>query len=404
MLPLPSTATRGVYRNLPIEEVHFGPGCIGALGSVLDAHGARRALVVTGRSIAGNATLMGSVRAALGDRLVAVFGEADAHVPRRTALAAAEAARAAGADALVSVGGGSPNDTAKAAALALAEDIREPDGFDRSTVRFTYPSTLVVPPLTGTPLPLFAVPTTLSVAEFTHYVGITDEERRVKDLCIDRGLTARAVFLDPEMTLHTPEWLWLSSGVRAIDHCVETLCSTTAQPFTDALARHALGLLFPGLRACKADPADLSARGRCQTGAWLSIVGLGSVTLGLSHGIGHQLGARCGVAHGHTSCVMLPAVMAFNREATRARQAWIAEMVAPGEAGGEEARAAAAAAAVLRLVRDELGLPWRLRDVGVRREDFAAIAADSMRDMIIAANPRPVASPDDILDLLGDAW
>ena len=136
--------------------------------------------------------------------------------------------------------------------------------------------------------------------------------------------------------------------------------------------------------------------------AWMSVCGLANVTLGLSHGIGHQLGARCNVPHGETSAVMMPHVMAFNREQTMTRQAWVAEAMGVDIAAmSEEEAATAAADEVAALVREDMGLPWRLRDVGVAHEDFPGIAADALEDIIVASNPRQVTSTDEVIDLLG---
>ena len=172
---------------------------------------------------------------------------------------------------------------------------------------------------------------------------MTDEARKVKDLYVDRRITAKAVFLDPDLTMATPERLWLGTGMRAVDHCIEALCSTTHQPFTDALAYRAFNMLLRYLRETRADAGDKAARGQCMVAAWMSVCGLANVTLGLSHGIGHQLGARCDVPHGETSAVMMPHVMAFNRPVTTARQAWVAEAMGIDIAGlGEEEAAIAA--------------------------------------------------------------
>ena len=137
----------------------------------------------------------------------------------------------------------------------------------------------------------------------------------------------------------------------------------------------------------------------------MSVCGLASVTLGLSHGIGHQLGARCNVAHGETSSIMMRHVMTFNRNKTLSQQAWVAEAMGVNVTNiSEEEAATAAANEVLKLVRDDLELPWRLRDVGVVEKDFDGIATDALEDLIVASNPRRVESKDQVIDLLKDAW
>jgi alcohol dehydrogenase class IV len=319
-------------------------------------------------------------------------------------LDTARRAQEIGADALISFGGGSPNDTAKTVAMALAEEIRTLADFDRLTVKFEYPDKVEVPAVTGAALPIFAIPTTLSAGEFTHFAAATDEHRQVKDLYISKKLTARAVILDPELTLATPQWLWNSSGIRAVDHAVEALCSTTAHPFTDALAVHALRMLSRFLRMSNAAPEDLAARLQCQIAAWMSVCGLANVSLGLSHGIGHQLGARCGVPHGVTSCVMMGEVMRFNRAHVGDRAGWILDAV--GKGGGPQSgpEAADRAADALQALITDLGLPTRLRDVGVTRDDFALLARDALQDIIVATNSRPVSSQQDVIDVLERAY
>lgn len=394
----------GSFMFLPIEEVFHGAGCVANLGAMLERVGVKRALLITGTTLATKTDLVDRVTAAAGGRIAGVFHETVQHVHRASVLRAAEAARSLGVDGIVTFGGGTPNDTGKAVVMALAEDIDSIEGFDAMRVRFEYPATLEIPPVTGTAIPLVAVSTTLSAGEFTHFAGITDENRGVKDLYIDRQLAGRAVFLDPELTLETPMWLWLSTGIRSVDHAVEALASSTAHPFTDALAVRALDMLNRYLRECKADPEDLVARTQAHIGAWMSVCGLANVTLGLSHGVGHQLGARKDVPHGYTSCTMMHPTMVFNKDHVGQRQALVAQAMGVDTAGMDPEEAnAAGREAVLRLITD-LGLPTRLRDVGVEPGDFEAIASDALEDMIVATNPRPVSETADVVALLETAY
>jgi alcohol dehydrogenase class IV len=394
----------GTFTFLPMDDIVTGPGAIAQLGGILETHGVERALLITGHTLFAHKALLQSVCEAAGGRIAGVFYETRQHVPRQVVLDTARRAQEIGADALISFGGGSPNDTAKTVAMALAEEIRTLADFDRLTVKFEYPDKVEVPAVTGAALPIFAIPTTLSAGEFTHFAAATDEHRQVKDLYISKKLTARAVILDPELTLATPQWLWNSSGIRAVDHAVEALCSTTAHPFTDALAVHALRMLSRFLRMSNAAPEDLAARLQCQIAAWMSVCGLANVSLGLSHGIGHQLGARCGVPHGVTSCVMMGEVMRFNRAHVGDRAGWILDAV--GKGGGPQSgpEAADRAADALQALITDLGLPTRLRDVGVTRDDFALLARDALQDIIVATNSRPVSSQQDVIDVLERAY
>ena len=205
-----------------------------------------------------------------------------------------------------------------------------------------------------------------------------------------------AVILDPAVTMHTPEWLFLSTGIRAVDHAVEDICSINPSPFSDGMSLQALRLLSAGLPAVKADPSDLNARLDCQLGSWMSIMGSqNGVHKGASHGIGHVLGGTAGVPHGYTSCVMLPHVLRFNEPVNAARQKWISEAL--GRPDGNAADLVAALIAAL-------GLPGRLRDVGVKPEQLDEIAAGSMHDRWVHTNPRKIEGPAAVRALLDAAW
>lgn len=358
-------------------------------------------MLITTPEIAATEVLK-RTRQALGDLCVGTFTGVIPHVPRTMVIAAADAARKANADLLVTLGGGSCTDTGRATALALAEDIKDPADFDRH--RADLLSGAPLPSITGDVPAQIAIPTTLSAAEYDAVAGITDTERKTKELYIDAKLVPKVVILDPRLTLTVPMRVWLSTGIKAVDHCVESMYSTNHHPFTDGLTYQALGMLFTGLPVSKEEPQDIAIRGQLLIASWLSMFGIGNVNLGLSHGIAHQLGARCNVPHGITSCVMLPTVMEFNRDATAERQAQVAKAAGLdiGQMSDEEA-AAVACRATLDLIKG-LDLPYRLRDVGVRREDFTALAEDTLKDPIVKTNPTPVTSLAQVLGLLEKAW
>jgi alcohol dehydrogenase class IV len=203
------------------------------------------------------------------------------------------------------------------------------------------------------------------------------------------------VILDPAITLHTPSWLWLSTAVRGIDHAVEGLCSVTPSPLIDATSLQALHLFGAALPVLSAQPDNLDARLQCLQAAWMAGFGIMRVPYGASHGIGHSLGAVTGISHGYTSCIMLPHVMRFNRTHTAAQQARIAQ--AMGAADGDAANAVAALIA-------RLGMPTRLRDQAVKRDQFEAIARGAMENMWVRSNPRPITSPQDVIGLLEAAF
>jgi alcohol dehydrogenase len=338
--------------------VIFGAGSIARLGGELDRLGASRAVVVTGRTLSAS-PLLGRVTGALGARCVQVFAGARQHVPASAVHDLAGVLDAAGADCLVSFGGGSPIDAAKAAVQGqLAAG--------------------------GPGLPHVAVPTTLSAGEFTAVAGITDDGSRVKHAVMDPRLAPRAVVLDPELSVATPAWLWAASGMRAVDHAVETLYSTFHHPVSSSQAAAALRILAADL-VPSLDASRLEDRLHCQTAAWMSVQGIAYAGLGLSHALGHQIGPRWNVAHGVTSCITLPHAMRAIAATNPDRFEAIAEALRiPFDVNHPRPAAFACADAVAALVA-ALALPSRLSAVGVPRTelgDVASIVHDVMKQAV----------------------
>ncbi len=380
----------GVHRQTLQDRVVYGRPATQVLAELLDAYRKTRALVVSTRSISGPDGLARQIAAGLGERCVGFYGEISAHSPRDTVIAAAAEARKADADILVAIGGSSVTDACKVVQLAVWNGLTSVDALDpyRAGVR----EGAKAPTPGADPLRMIAIPTTLSAAEFTSFGGVTDTRRHAKEgyghpLCVPR-----AVILDPEMTRQTPPELWFSTGMKAVDHCVETLCSLTRAPFADALAKEGLARLASGLRATRLTPDDLDARLQCQLGMWLAISGASAGQgLGASHAIGHTLGGMLGVPHGITSCIALPAVLAWNAGANDAADRLVAELIGAPDGSASEA--------VKALCR-ELGLPTTLSAVGVGPDKFEAIAEHTMTDRGVRSNPRPIRSAADVVEIL----
>lgn len=371
-----------------MEEVIFGTPAGEAAPALVDRLGASRVFIMCSGTLNRETSAVSDVAAALGDRVVGVFDQMPAHTPREAVIAATSAAREAGADLILTFGGGSVTDGAKAVQLCLANDIEDAAAMDSLRVPPGAANSDCKAPVVRQ----VSIPTTLSAGEFTSLSGVTDERTKTKELFKHPLVIPQAVILDPAATIHTPEWLFLSTGVRAVDHCVEGVCSLESHPFGDAQGLKGLALLAEGLAAVKADPSDLDARLNCLMGAWLSMGPLASgVPMGASHGIGYILGALHGVPHGHTSCVMLPPVMRWNLKANADRQALVsAAMGRPGDA---------AADCLYDLIKG-IGMPTTLAEVGVEPDDHATIAEGAMKTPWAPRNPRTIAGPDAVVEIL----
>ena len=384
----------GIHGHQDIERVVYGRPAGVALRAEAERLGAKKVFITTSKSVAQSA-LLASVIDGLGDLHAGTYAGITAHSPRPCVVEGAAMARAAGADLIVAVGGGSVIDATKTILIALWQDVTTVDELDayragKPKEGAAPPSEAIRPPADA--IRMIAVPTTLSAAEFNAFAGISDPRKGIKESFGHRLIVPRVIVLDPAATLATPMDLMLSTGLKAVDHAVERLCSQQAHPFVLGTATEALKLLARALPAHKANPDDMATRLDLQFGMWLSIgAGTSGVGVGASHGIGHVLGAACHVPHGHTSCVMLPSVLRWNLPANAERQKRV------GEAFGKPD--AAAGDLVEGLVK-ALGLPGRLSEVGVGRDRFREIAEKSMHDRAVLNNPRPIKGPEQVMEIL----
>ncbi|AMA60843.1 iron-containing alcohol dehydrogenase [Bradyrhizobium sp. CCGE-LA001] len=370
-----------------IEEVVFGHPAAEAIVAQMDRLGTRRAFLMVSGTLNRQTDEITRIKQALGARCAGLFDAMPAHTPREAVIAATRAAREVDADLIVTVGGGSITDGAKAVQLCLANGIDDIEGIDRIRVHKS-----AAPQMNAPVVRQISVPTTIAGGEFSAIAGVTDRAAHVKQMLRHPLTVPRATILDPAITVHTPEWLFLSTGIRAVDHCVEAICSRETHPYADAQSVKGLAMLGDALPRVKADPADLDARMDAQIGTWLSMGALSAgVPMGASHGIGYVLGGAFDVPHGYTSCVMLPAVMRWNARDNAERQMIVA--AAMGYPGRN-------AADVLDAFIRSLGMPRSLADVGVSPEHFDGIAEQAMRTNWIPRNPRRIEGPADVREIL----
>jgi len=372
----------GAYEYVPIERVRWGEPTTNAVMNEAERLGARRIFIVASKTLARKTGVIEGMRTALGPRDAGLFDECREHTPLDSVIACADAVRAAKPDLILTVGGGTPIDTIKIVQLCLTHDIRNVEALLSLAGKTTSIPSLVRQ---------IIVPTTLSGGEYSSFAGGTDLARKTKDMYHGPDLCGRVVILDPAIALHTPEWLWLSTAIRALDHAVEGYCATGTNALVRATAIHAMKLFSTSLRRTKANPEDLEARQNSQMATWLAATSLGRVAMGASHGIGYLLGTMYGVPHGYTSCVMLPAVLRWNEPMTGALQKDIATALGMPNASASEAVTA---------LLEALGLPRRLGDVSVAADQIPAIAARAATHPVVRANPRPVRHASDAAEIL----
>jgi alcohol dehydrogenase class IV len=251
---------------------------------------------------------------------------------------------------------------------------------------------VTAPVFEGPDLPVVIIPTTLSGGEFNALSGSTDKIKNVKQGYVHPAMTPRAIIIDPAVTVHTPEWIWFSTGVRALDHCFETLGALNSNDYWDGMAMNGLRLLSKGLLACKRNYRDLTARQQCQMGAWCSMVAIvAGLPMGISHATGHALGGSFDVPHGYTSCVMAPVALEFNADVNGDRQALIS--LALGE---PQTKAHVLADRLIRA----LDMPRSLSQVGLAEKDLDPLAGYVLQDIWCGTNPKPISDRAAIVQFL----
>ena len=382
-----------------LKNVFAGACAPAALARLVERLAAQRVLLVASTSLSLATDEFAELQSALGSNFAGLLNGIGPHTPRADVMRTLEAARDADADLLVSLGGGSIIDACKVVQLAIDQGVEsqaqliEYAQYGDGTRGSKYADFSLFKG--DSKIRQVAIPTTLSGAEFSNNASVLNTEISAKEGYRGIDLCPQTIIYDPQLSLHTPQWLWLSTAIRSLDHAVEGYCSADSHAFLDGHFLHAMRLFASSLPECKRDPTDLSARSLNQQAVWLACCGLGTVSHGASHGIGYILGSLCGVPHGYTSCVMLPAVLAWNAKQQTSRQEAINDAL-----GNKQQNAAASVKALVA----SLGLPTSLRDVDVTMDQLPSIAHRAAKHPVVRNNPRKVNDANDVMEILELAW
>lgn len=366
---------------------------------------AQRVYIIASNSLSKNTSALKRLQDALGDKVVGLRIGMAPHTHWNQVLEVAQDASSKNPDCIVTLGAGSLTDAAKVVTYMLSNGITTSEGMDKlaaSPHDFKDPSIKHV-----------AIPTSLSGGEYQALAGVTrDDGSDRKCLFNLPKQNPFLVVLDPELTTTTPERIWLSTGVRAVDHCVETLCSLLSNEKGDREAEKGLLRLVPALIRTHKDPKDLDARYETMRGVIEAMSAVSSgVPLGASHAIGHQLGPL-GVGHGETSCVMLPAVCKWNKKvgANVERQAYCTKVLLRSPTVKELLEAKYGKDTVesgnldlgdiLDVIFKEIGMPRTLKDVGVGRDKLDGLAENSLTDHWIQTNAKPITEKEQVMEIL----
>src|SRR5438552_16342004 len=248
-----------------------------------------------------------------------------------------------------------------------------------------------------------AIPTTYSGSEVTPVSGTTDVARGRKEAVRNPGIRPRLVLYDPELAIDTPPDLTAGTGINALAHCVEGLYSSDAGDEERAMAVQAATLLVEHLPKAFARPDELAHRYHLFEGSMLAGLVLARAGMGVHHGLCHVLGGRYSAPHGVLNGIILPHTMRFNLPIAGKAYRELAPLLhVPSTRSGDAALGENVCQATSEFIRG-LGLPQRLRDLGIAKADLPSIAAEALESKSVRANPRPV-TVDGALEILLAAW
>ncbi|MGO4327203.1 iron-containing alcohol dehydrogenase [Cupriavidus sp. 2TAF22] len=383
------------YRFTGHERVFHNVSAAEALPDVLSLFGYRRVFVVCSRSINTKTEFIGQIRACLGERLVGLTDDVGEHSPLSNVLRAARQARDARADVIVSVGGGSVMDMCKAMQLCLSENV-----YDRARLlelQFVL-SDDGTEMLTTSQAPAairqIAIPTTLATSEWTPVSTPIDDETRLKARFVVPDGSPQAIIYDPALLLQTPVRLLMSTGIRGLDHAINTACSSSTHPFASVLAEKAITLYMENLPLLARGVLD--AFTQCQLATWYTGMGQMSVPHGFSHWMVHIVGPRGGVPHSDAACVLM-----------LAQARWLEGWAVPQH---DRIRAALGQPdrpfhAILGNLLERLGMPTTLDDLGLTRQQVDDMIAPALaHPMVTRNNIRPIRTAADLRAILSLAW
>ena len=369
------------------ETSYHGAGAITAVVDEIKARGFAKAFVATDPDL-----IKFGVAAKVTDLLdaaaipYAVFSDIKPNPTIENVQNGVEAFKAAEADCIVAIGGGSSMDTAKAIGIIITNpefaDVRSLEG---------------VAPTKNPCVPIIAVPTTAgTAAEVTINYVITDVEKKRKFVCVDAHDIPVVAVVDPDMMSSMPASLTAATGMDALTHAIEGYITKGAWALSDMFHIEAIRIIAASLRGAVANPPE--GREGMALGQYVAGMGFSNVGLGVDHSMAHTLSAYYDMPHGKACATLLPAVMAYNAEATGEKYREIARAMGVkgvDEMSVEEYRAAAINA-VTQLSAD-VGIPADLKAI-VKAEDIPFLAQSAFDDACRPGNPR-ATSVEEITEL-----
>lgn len=354
----------------------MGRGCLQEAGKMIQNMGIHKALVVSDRRLisSGVAEQVLSILRKSGLDYV-IYDEVQPNPTCQNVHDGLQVFQDHGCDAIISIGGGSPQDAAKGIGIVATNGghIREYEGLHQSKHKS---------------VPLVAINTTAGTSsEVTMNYVITDEERKVKMVMVDRNSLVDLSVNDPELMLSKPASLTAATGMDALTHAVEAMVTPGGFTVTSATAAAAVELIFEYLPRAVKDGSDLEAREHMTYACFLGGIAFNNAGLGYVHAMAHQLGGVYDLPHGVCNAMLLPYVEEMNAKHVPGKFRHIAKAIGMDVKGRSDEECSDYVIEAIRQLSKEVGIPEKLSELGVKDPDVELLADNAMKDACAPSNP-----------------
>lgn len=383
------------HRMILNETSYFGAGCRENIAVEAARRGYEKAFFVTDKDL---------IKFKVADKITEVFEknnipyEIYSDVKANPTIAnvqnGVKAFSDSGADFIVALGGGSAIDTAKGIGIVFNNpefaDVKSLEGVADTRKKA---------------VPTFALPTTAgTAAEVTINYVIIDEDAKKKMVCVDPNDIPAVALIDPELMYSMPKGLTASTGMDALTHAIESYITPGAWVMSDMLEIKAIEMIAKNLKAAVDNGNDPIAREAMSQAQYIAGMGFSNVGLGIVHSMAHPLGAHYDTPHGVANALLLPYVMEYNADSPAApKYLEIARAMGVDTTGMSVEDGVKAAVNAVRNLSLSIGIPQKLHEIGVRREDLHQLSIDAFNDVCTGGNPRPT-SIEDIEVLYNNAY
>lgn len=354
----------------------MGAGCLNDLGATVKDLGFKKAFVVTDNFLMGNGVASKVLKVLEGAGIAyEVYSEVVPNPTCKNVHDGLERLKGTDCDFLVSIGGGSPQDTAKAIGILATNGghIKEYEGVNLSKNKS---------------LPIVAINTTAGTSsEVTINYVVTDEDRHVKMVMVDKNSLATVTVNDPELMVEKPAALTAATGMDALTHAIETIVTPGAYPVSDATALAAVKIIFDYLPRAVENGHDIEAREQMVYAVFLGGIAFSNAGLGNVHAMAHQLGGIYNLPHGVCNAMLLPYVEEENAKYVPEKFVSIANVLGYDVEGKTAQECAAFVVNSMKELAKKVGIPATLGELGVNDVDFDLLAENAMKDICAPGNP-----------------